>query len=284
MKNSGVDLSLSYRGQVGDFKYSITGNMATLTNEVTDLNGVEFIKGSTSITQVGEAVSSIYGYESIGFFADQAEIDAAPAQFGNLTPGDIRFKDQLTVDTNGDGIPDEADGVINTDDRVILGNSFPSFTFGGDLNMEYKGFDLTVAFQGVGKRKVWLQRNLIQPLFNAGNVFKYQIEESWTEENKDARYPVIKPYSGSSNNSKVNSTYVFDASYFRIRNLTLGYTLPQSILNQLKVSNIRVFASGQNLLTFDKMPPGIDPLIPNNSQGAIYPVVKTYTFGVNVSF
>ncbi|TKG94252.1 SusC/RagA family TonB-linked outer membrane protein [Puteibacter caeruleilacunae] len=284
MKNTGLDVNVEWRDKIGQIKYSVLGNIATLTNEVTDLNGVEFIKGSSSINQVGEAANSIYGYESIGLFANQEEIDNAPAQFGTLTPGDIRFKDQLTVDTNGDGIPDEADGVINEDDRVILGNSFPSLTFGLNLSAEFKGFDLAVALQGVGDRKVWLQRNLVQPLFNAGNISKWQLEESWTPENLDARYPVIKPYSGSSNNSRVNSTYVFDASYLRVRNITLGYTLPKATLARTPFSRLRVYVSGQNLLTFSKMPDGIDPLIPNGSQGNIYPIAVSYTMGVNVSF
>ncbi|GAB3655176.1 TonB-dependent receptor [Echinicola sediminis] len=284
IRNTGVDLNLGWKDYSRAFKYSINGNISTLKNEVTDLNGVEFIKGGSSITQIGKAVSSIYGYEAIGFFNSQEEIDNSPGQFGNLTPGDIKFKDQLTVDTNGDGIPDEADGVINLDDRVILGNSFPSISFGTTFNMDYKGFDLSLAMQGVGKRQVRLWGNLIQPLYNAGNIFEYQLEESWREDNQNANYPVIKPYSGASNNSRVNSVYVFDASYLRLRNITLGYSLPKAWLEGVDVSTIRVFTSAQNLLTFSKMPPGIDPLIPNDSEGGIYPIVKTYTLGINVSF
>lgn len=284
MQNSGFDISVGWHGKVKDLNCNISANFSALKNEVTDLHGVEFIKGSTSITQVGEPVASIYGYESIGLFADQDEIDAAPKQFGTLTPGDIRFKDQLTVDTNDDGIPDEADGIINADDRVILGNPFPGISFGMNIELEYKGFDLFLSLQGVGERDVLLSRYLVQPLFNAGNITRWQLEESWTENNLNASFPVVKPYSGASNNSKPNSTYVFDASYLRFRNLTVGYTLPRQIIKPLSISSVRIFASGQNLLTFDKMPQGIDPLIPNNSIGNIYPIVKSYTFGVNVTF
>ncbi len=284
MENRGFDISVAWRDQIKDLKYHVNANLSTLTNEITDLNGIEFIKGGADIKQVGQPINSIYGYESLGMFANQDEIAAAPSQFGTLTPGDIRYKDQLTVDTDGDGVLDAGDGVINEEDKVILGNSFPGLSFGLNLGLDYKGFDLSVALQGVTDREVYLKRYLVQPLFNAGNITKWQLNESWTPEKLDARYPVVKPYSGGSNNSKVNSTYVFDASYLRVRNITLGYTLPKNVVEKISLGSVRFYASGQNLLTFDKMPEGIDPLIPNGSQGSVYPVLKTYTFGVNVSF
>ncbi len=286
MKNTGFELELEWRDKIGDdFSYNVGGNIATVKNEVTDLNGEDFLISGNSITKVGEAAFSIFGYESEGIFQSQDEIDAAPTQFGALEPGDIRYKDQLTVDTNNDGIPDEADGVINLDDRVILGNSFPSFTYAINAGLTFKGFDFSVAAIGVGDREVFLQRNLVQPLFNAGNIQEYHLTESWTPENPDARFPIIKPYSGGSNNSRTNSTYLFDASYLRIRNITLGYNLPRALLSNTFMEQVRVYATGQNLFTFNKdLPEGIDPLIPNNSQGHIYPIVVSYTFGVNVTF
>ena len=284
MCNSGVELSLEWKHEINDFNYSIGANLGTVKNEVTDLNGLDFIKSSSSILEVGAPMNSIYGYESIGLFRDQAEIDAAPKQFGTLTPGDIRFKDQLTIDTDNDGIVDKADGVINADDRVTIGDRIPKVNFGANINMNYKGFDLSIALQGSAGNKVYFTEALVYPLYNAGNITKWQLEESWTPENPDARFPVLKPNSGASNNSYLNSTYVFDASYLRVKNLTFGYTLPKSILGKMQMSNLRIYVSGQNLLTFDHLPQGIDPLTPNGSQGNTYPLTMVYTLGFNVTF
>ncbi|MCL3779050.1 TonB-dependent receptor [Prolixibacteraceae bacterium JC049] len=283
MKNSGIDFSLSYRGKVGELKYSFEGNFATLSNEVTDLNGVEFIKSGSSITQVGEAVSSIYGYETIGIFQNQDEIDNSPSQFGSLMPGDLKYKDQNTVDTDGDGVPDAPDGVINSDDRVILGNPFPNFTYGFNINAEYKGFDFSAAFSGIGGSSVYLREYLVWPLYNGGNAAQWMVDDAWTEENPNARYPKIRQGT-SSNNYRTNSTYVYNTSYMRLRNLTIGYTIPERLVKKLQLSKVRLYVSGQNLLTFDKMPQGIDPTVPNNSNGGNYPLVKSYTFGISASF
>lgn len=275
MKNTGIDIELDWNGKIGDnFNYNLGGNFATVKNEVTDLNGEEFlINGNNTITQLGESIGSIFGFESEGIFQTQDEIDNAPIQFGPLEPGDIRFKDQ-----NGDGI-------VDNDDRVIIGNSFPGITYSINGGFDYKGFDFSFNAIGVGDREVYLQRNLVQPLFNAGNIFEYHLTESWTPDNPNARYPILKPYSGASNNSRANSTYVFDTSYLRVRNITLGYSLPSTILGNNFIGSLRVYVSGQNLITLNKdLPDGIDPLIPHNSQGAVYPIVKTYTFGINATF
>jgi len=287
LQNTGIDFEINWEDKIGDnFSYYIGGNFATVKNEVTKLAGADFRIGGSSITQVGKPLASIYGYESLGLFSDQAAIDAAPSQFGTLTPGDIQFKDQLTIDSDNDGIFDEADGVINNDDRVIIGNSYPSLTYSFNFGFEYKKIDFSLSTVGVANRDVYLSRNLVQPLFNAGNIFEFHVQDSWTPENLGARLPVIKAYTNGSNNSKPNSQYVFDASYLRIRNITLGYTLPKDILKKVGfINNVRLYASGQNLFTFNKdLPEGIDPQIPNGSTGNVYPIAITYTFGLNVTF
>jgi TonB-linked SusC/RagA family outer membrane protein len=282
MKNTGLDFTLQYRGSVGELKYSIDGNFATLNNEVTDLNGVEFIKDGNSITQIGEAVGSIYGYQTIGIFQSEQEIEDSPKQFGTLIPGDLKYADINGRDENGE-LTGQPDGVVDADDRVILGNPFPSFTYGFNINAEYKGFDLSAAFAGVGGREVYLREYLVWPLYNGGNAAQWMVDEAWTEENPNARYPKVRNGT-SSNNYRTNSTYVYDASYLRLRNLTIGYTVPKTIADKVQLSNVRFYVSGQNLLTFDKMPQGIDPTVPNNSNGGNYPLVKSYTFGVSASF
>lgn len=284
MKNRGLDVSLKWRAKIGNVSYHIGGNIALLKNEITDLNGVDFIRSGSYILQVGEAINSFYGYESDGYFESQEEIDNAPSQFGTLVPGDIKYKDQLTVDTDGDGVADAGDGVINTDDRVIIGNAFPTTTYNFNFGVEYKGFDINVDMQGVANRDVYLNGTIVMPFFNVGNITEWMVENSWTPENTNARLPVIKNYTKGDNNAQTNSTYIFDASYLRIRNITLGYTVPKAILSRTFIKRARIYISGQNLFTFSDMPDGVDPQVPNSTNGNFYPVVKTYTMGVNLTF
>lgn len=284
VENRGWDFSGNWQDKAGKFSYGIGVNISNVKNEVTNLAGVGPIISGNSIIQVGSPINLIYGYESIGIFQDAQSIAAAPAQFGTLQVGNIQYKDQLTVDTNGDGIPDQADGKINPDDRVTLGNPFPTLSYGINLNAEYKGFDLAVSLQGVGKRDVLIGGDMALPLFNAGKIQKWQAEEFWTPENPNSKYPKISPTSAGSNDIQTSSTWVFNAAYMRVRNITLGYTFPKSMLNKIFVKNLRVYCSGQNLFTFDKLPKGIDPLTPNGTQGALYPITANYIMGIDLQF
>jgi TonB-linked SusC/RagA family outer membrane protein len=284
VKNEGWDFSLTWQDELDDFNYSVNLNVSDVKNTVTNLAGIGPIISGSSITQVGSPIGSLFGYESIGMFPDDAAIANAPPQIGTLIPGNIQYKDQLTVDTNDDGIPDEADGRINADDRVILGNPFPRMTYGMNLDAGFKGFDLSVSLNGVGKRDVLLGGDYVWPLFNAGNIQEWHVKESWTPDNLNAKYPVISPTSSGSNDIQTSSTWVFDASYLRIRNITLGYTLPNVLLNKVSVENLRLYCSAQNLFTFDNLPEGIDPLAPNGTQGGLYPIVRNFIIGIDVNF
>jgi TonB-linked SusC/RagA family outer membrane protein len=284
VENRGWDFSLTWQDKIRDFNYSINMNFADVKNEVTNLAGIGPIISGSSITEVGSPVWSIYGYESIGMFPDEATIASAPSQIGTLIPGNIRYKDQLTVDTNDDGIPDEADGRITADDRVIIGDPFPRMTFGINLDAAYKGFDLSLSLQGVGKRDVLLGGDYVWALFNAGNIQEWHTKECWTPDNLDAKYPIIWPTSSGSNDIQTSSTWVFDASYLKLRNITFGYTLPDAVLNKIFLEKVRLYFSGQNLFTIDNLPDGIDPLAPNGTHGGLYPVVRNLIIGIDVNF
>ncbi|WP_297088336.1 TonB-dependent receptor [uncultured Draconibacterium sp.] len=284
VENKGFDFSLDWQDKMGDFSYGARVIISDVKNKVTNLANVGPIISGDSYTAVGHPIGLIYGYETVGIFQDQASIDAAPTQFGTLQPGNLQFKDQLTVDTNGDGVPDQTDGVINADDRVTLGNPFPRLSYGIDLNAEYKGFDLAISMQGVGRRDAFLGGKLIWPMFNAGKLQEWHIEECWSPENRDAKYPILAPTSFGSNDIRTNSTWVFDASYFRIRNISLGYTFPQTILHKTFIDDLRIYFSSMNPFTFHKLPEGVDPLVPNGSQGSIYPVTTNYIFGIDLKF
>lgn len=284
VKNEGWDFSLTWQDKLDDFNYGVNFNISDVKNTVTNLAGIGPIISGSNITQVGSPIGAIFGYESIGMFSDAAAIADAPSQIGQLIPGNIRYKDQLTVDSDGNGIPNEADGRINADDRVILGNPFPRMNYGINLDAGFKGFDLSVSLNGVGKRAVLLGGDYVWPMFNAGNIQEWHVKETWTPDNLDAKYPVISPTSAGSNDIQASSTWVFDASYLRIRNVTLGYSFPDALINKVSLKNLRLYCSAQNLFTFDNLPEGIDPLAPNGTQGGLYPIVRNFIIGIDVNF
>lgn len=283
VENRGFDFSLNWRDAIGAFKYSVSANFSDVKNTVMDLGGLTQIISGNSITMVGSPINSIFGYQSEGFFQSQAEINEAPRQFGNLIPGNIRYINQLTVDSNGDGVLDASDGVINPNDRVIIGDPFPRYSYALTLNADYKGFDFSVMFQGVGKRDVFLQGDAVWALNNAGKVQEWHTRDSWTPENPNARIPILLPTSSGSNDARASDVWVFDASYLAIRNLSIGYNFP-TLKNKLKAQNLRVFTSIQNLANFNNLPPGTNPLTPNGSGGAIFPINRAYSFGASLTF
>jgi TonB-linked SusC/RagA family outer membrane protein len=272
VENRGWDLALGWQDNINDFKYNVRVIGSDFTNEVTNLAGVGPIISGNSIIEVGKPIESIFGYETQNIFQSQAEIDEAPAQFGALIPGNLRYRDQ------------NEDGLINADDRVIIGNSFPKLSYAFDLGAEYKGFDLSINFQGVGKRDVLIMGDAVWALYNAGKIQEWHLEKSWTPENTDASFPVIWPTSSGSNDARASSTWVFNGAYLRLRNVNFGYSLPKSLLDGTFINYVRLYFSGQNLISWDKMPEGIDPMIPNGTTGAFYPIVQSYTFGIDVRF
>lgn len=283
VENRGIDFTMNWRDAIGQLNYSANFNFSDVKNRVMDLAGLGQIISGNSITTVGSPISSIFGYQSMGYFQNQEEINNAPNQFGALIPGNVRYLNQLTVDSNGDGISDAADGVINPDDRVILGDPFPRYSYALNLNADFKGFDFSVLFQGVGKRDLLLQGDAIMPLWNAGKVQEWHVRDSWTPENPNARIPVLAPTSSGSNDARASDVWVFNASYLAIRNLSFGYNFP-TFKEKLKARNLRVYTSIQNLANFNRLPPGTNPLTPNGSSGAFFPIARAYTFGASITF
>ncbi|WP_209329271.1 SusC/RagA family TonB-linked outer membrane protein [Lunatimonas salinarum] len=283
VENRGIDFSLNWRDAIGQLNYSANLNFSDVKNRVMDLGGLGQIISGNSITTVGSPIGAIFGYQSMGYFQNQEEINNAPNQFGALIPGNIRYTNQLTVDSNNDGVADAADAVINPDDRVILGDPFPRYSYALNLNADYKGFDFSILFQGVGKRDMLLQGDAIMPLWNAGKIQDWHLEESWTPNRPNARIPILAPTSSGSNDARASDVWVFNAAYLAIRNVSLGYSFP-AFKDKLKVRNLRVYTSVQNLANFNQLPPGTNPLTPNGSSGAFFPIARAYTFGASLTF
>ncbi|MFT4154203.1 SusC/RagA family TonB-linked outer membrane protein [Parafilimonas sp.] len=269
VKNTGWDIQVNYNDNIGKLHYNIGFNLSDVKNEVTDLKGTGPYISSYSIVQEGLPINSLYGYKAIGLFQSEDEVTASPVQFGVNAPGDIKYED-----VNGDD-------VINSDDRQLLGNQIPRYTYGLNLMLNYKGFDLYLLVQGIGKRSVLLYNDAVWAFYNSGPIQKWQLDY-WTADNPDAKYPRLIAES-SGNNFQYSSWWVYNAAYARLKNLQIGYSLPKSWVTKHSFSKIRVYLAGDNLLTLNHMPKGWDPER-SSGDATYYPISSTYTFGIDITF
>ena len=270
VENKGWDLGVNFNDRKGDFNYSLGFNLSDVRNKVLNLLETGPYISGFQIIQEGEEMNSIFGFQSDGFFQNQAEIDAHAKQFGVLRPGDIRYVDQ------------NSDGVINAEDRVIIGSRIPRWTYGANLNFGYKGLDLSVFLQGIGRYNGYQSSHAAWPFENSGSG-KAQIRhaDTWSTDNPNARYPNWY-IATNGNNYQRSSFWATDASYFKLKNFVLGYTFPQQFAGNKYFKKLRVYISGQNVITLDKME-GFDPESPLGDAN-FYPQVSVYTFGVNANF
>jgi TonB-linked SusC/RagA family outer membrane protein len=267
VSNKGWELGLSYAGNIHDFKYSVGINLSDVKNKVLDLKGVN--RTGITVSNEGYPINSLYGLQALGFFQSDAEVAKSPTQFGNVKAGDIKYKDQ-----NGDN-------QITDADNVIIGSTIPRYTYSANINLAYKGFDLGIFLQGVGKANGYLYEQSVMPFFNGGTVQEMH-KDNWTPQNTDAAFPRLA--FGESNNEKASSFWVKDASYLRVKNLQLGYRLPANIAKHfIGAKGVRVYANGSNLFTFDHFWNGYDVEAPVGT-GNTYPQVKVFNFGVDVNF
>jgi TonB-linked SusC/RagA family outer membrane protein len=276
MRNTGWELAIGWKDKISDFNYQVQFNISDVKNKVLKNGGTPIINGA-NIQQEGYALDSYYGYQADGLFQTAEEVKNAPFQYGNTAPGDIRYKDI----SGPDGVPDNK---IDSYDRTILGNYFPRYEYSFNLAAQYKGFDVTAFFQGVGKKDNYLSGTGSQPFYSAnfqGSMFKYQ-EDFWTPQNTGAAYPRLTANS-IPNNYVTSSYWVRSASYLRIKNVVLGYTLPKMLTEKVKIKSARIYLSGQNLVTWSKFFPGFDPE-QKDTGGEFYPIMKTYTVGINIKF
>lgn len=275
MVNKGLEVGVNYRDRIGQLRFSAGGNVTKLIqNEVTGLGeGGEETITNTDIIRIGAPFRAYYGYRAIGVFQSVEEIANAPTQFGNANtaPGDIRYADI----SGPDGVPD---GVVDANDRIVIGNPNPDLLLNFNGSVEYKGFDLNLLFQGVyGVDRLLMGNGNLPMADDRSNVLEYWLNR-WTPENPSTNLPRV----GGQNNTAVSTFYMQDASYLRLKNLEIGYSLPRNISDRIHVQKLRIFAGAQNLLTFTGLE-YFDPERANGSQsnrGA--PLYKTVTFGVNV--
>tara|TARA_B100000949_G_C14284845_1_gene453674 strand:+ start:1108 stop:4311 length:3204 start_codon:yes stop_codon:yes gene_type:complete len=293
-RNKGVDATLSFSDQTDSgFNYGIDVNFSHYKNEVLDLIsafqtgfGGFRTTGTVTRTQEGQPISSFYGRIVDGIFASEAEVANAPTQgFATNADGVGRFRYR---DINGDG-------TINDDDRTFIGSPHPDFTYGVNLRMAYKGFDMSAFFQGSQGNDIFNNDKVytdFPTFFNANRSVR--VLDSWTPDNLDAELPALSQ-SITNNEGTANSFFVEDGSYMRLKNLQIGYTFDEEVSSYLGMDSVRLYLQGTNLFTITGYD-GVDPeLQPRLDGGAIdnltigvsdnnYPLAAIYSFGVNLKF
>lgn len=270
VRNIGWELGITHHNTIGNFNYSISATLSDVKNKIIDLKGTGPYISTYTIDKEGYPIGSYYGFEADGLFQTADEVASHPTQFGGaVSPGDIKYINQ------------NEDNVITADgDRTIIGSPIPRYTYGLNFNANWKNFDLSVFFQGVGKADAYRSKFGVWA-FNEGSTALSHHLDRWTPENPNASYPRLT--FNYPNNEQVSDYWILDASYLRLKNLQIGYSLPKKCLKGTFINNIRVYASGQNLLTFDDFLEGFDVESPSGSSG-FYPIVKTFTFGVDIQF
>lgn len=283
MDNRGFELTLTHRNRIGDFSYNVRGNISWARNKV--IKTTEDANIPSQLRATGNPIGLKYGFVSEGLFQDEDEIanSAIYGETGSTLPGDIKLKD-----LNGDGV------ITREQDRTVVGRSnTPEMMFGLNINGEYKGFDFNIFFQGaalcdVALCGVYSDRGGIEdntfytkPFYCDGNAPYYLVEGAWTPENRNAKYPRLG-ITSRTNGGKWSDWWVRDGSYLRLKNLQIGYTIPQVLTQKISIEKVRFYVSGSNLFTLDHLD-YLDPEMPDVNQG-YYPQQKVFEFGLNLVF
>lgn len=263
VQNRGIELTLNYRGNIGDLDYSLGGNFSHYKNEVTSLGaGQPYIEsmpvgsnpggiGGNSRTAVGRPIGEFYGYRTAGIFQSQQEVNSYTNADGtliqpNARPGDFRFADI------------DGDGQIGSNDATNIGSPHPDFTYGINLELNYKNFDFTLFLQGSQGNDIYnLSRYRTHHPTGEYNVAAGVVYNSWTPENGSNTLPILS-LNDPNNNYRSSDWYVEDGSYMRFKNVQLGYSLPQSILGPMNIDQVRIYIAAQNLFTITNYS-GLDP-------------------------
>jgi TonB-linked SusC/RagA family outer membrane protein len=291
VRNRGWEISVNYNLPGKLFSHSFRANLADNKNELLNytFSATEQVLRKEEfefVRRVGLPITVYQGYRRDGYFQTIDDIKAYPVPANaTVVPGDVRFKDK-----NGDG-------VINDQDKYILGNPFPRYTFGFTYSVTVKGFDAQLFIQGVGRRELMIRGELVEPFHvgYSGTLYQHQTDY-WTPTNPNAEWPRLAEAGSPSNQNNYRTgsdIYLFDAAYARLKNVQVGYTVPVAIAQKVRLQNARVYLTGQNLATLSKLN-FIDPEnteFGNNTSmgsgansGRAYPLPVFYGMGLNITF
>ena len=286
--NEGVEMELTYRNQIGSVGFEFNGNMAYLHNEVLKLAapimGGRIDHGVyATLTEVGFPVGSFFLYEMSGIFQNELEVITGAYQGSNIRPGDVRY-----VDQNGDG-------VINEQDRVHVGSAIPKYTTGFQVAATYRSFDVSLFWHGAFGHQIYYQvATDIEGFYRPFNLTMRYYDERWTGEGTSDTQPRAS-WSAKGNNTKPSTRFLEDASFLRLKNLQVGYTLPEKLTQRLRMNDARVYFIAHNLLTFTQYP-GLDPEMTTSDNSrqegdaaagidwGTYPLARSFNVGLTISF
>ena len=295
VNNTGVEVSLNWSDRIGDFAYNIGGNFSTLKNEIVDLQGLKNLPGGIAefptLTQVGDPFNFFYGYQVTGIYQTQAEADADPITTGNnVKPGYFKYKDQ-----NGDK-------VLDAQDRVKLGSYLPTMYYGFNMGLDYKNFDFSIFFQGVGGNSILNENRGLRQKFPDMNGDKKFITGMWTGQGSTNMYPSAYATTQSWNQT-ANSFYVENGAYLRLQNIQLGYNFK---LGGADGASFRIYATADRPVIWTRYS-GVTPEVttsnqlpkdraagPSNTPATtvsaigydqnVYPTTAVYTIGVRITY
>jgi len=287
MKNTGVELELGYHTNFGKLNFSVNANGSYVKNTVTYVSAdTNFIGGGAAFQsmgnvtriQVGQSYNSFFGYQTLGVFQNEQQILDYKNKNGALIQPDARPGDFKWADINGDGV------ISNNDlDKTFLGSNLPKYTFGFTINMNYKGFDFMAFAQGVAGNKIFQGLRRLDILTSN---YPTKALSRWTGEGSGDDFPRLTDSDPNGNFSKMSDFYLEDGDYLRLKVLQLGYTIPSRIFSKIGASRLRVYVTGENLLTLTNYT-GYDPEVGGGVFGidkGQYPQARSIIGGIQVSF
>ena len=288
METKGYELTIGWSDRALDNQLHYSANLV-FADSKSVITKFPNPTGLNTTWYEGQVIGSIWGYKSKGLFKTQAEIDAAPSQnaiHANWTPGDVRYED-----LNGDGVINYGNNTLdNPGDRTVIGNTSPRYQYGLTLAADYKGFDFYIFMQGVGKRDYWSTSNLFWGI-HEGGIYNSSWQETnfdrWKPDNPNGYFPKYYLNAEMIKNIQPSDRYLENAAYMRIKSLQLGYSIPTRIIDKINCQRARIFMSAENLATFTKLLKTFDPELMSDAGrggGKIYPLSRTWSFGLNVTF
>lgn len=286
LKTWGWDFNIGWKDNIKDVSYQVNFNISDSDNKLVEYNGASVIKAGAVELLEGYSMNTIWGYKTDGFWKSRDEY----LQYKKDNPGYKSFNDGKIdggdVKYIAQGKPDHEIGVggatpENPGDLVCLGNSNGRYLYGLNLSAQWKGFDISIMFQGVAKRKVMINAEAFAPLWQDHQMPWTIHKDHWTEDNQNAYFPRIYQYKGNDFNFKTADRWVQNGAYIRLKNLTLGYTVPVS---KKYIDRLRVYVTGEDIWEHTNMLSVFDPEIGNDAKRSIYPFFRTWTVGLNVSF
>ncbi len=279
--NDGWEVAVGYNNRWGDFSFGVQANLSDVVNEIVDMKGTYGTSGVIR-NQEGSSINSLYLLKCLGFVQTQEQADWMNAncpQYGQIThPGDLVYEDF------------NRDGKISDEDKQIVGSLIPRYTYGLTLNFGWKGIGVSAQFQGVGKADAYISGGYTQPCVSGGTFQRGHLD-NWTPGNPGAKYPRLSYTSDL--NKKLSTFWMADASYCRLKNLQISYSFPECVTKALRIQHLMVYANATNLFTLSDYYDGYDPEtayqggsqgVTTGSIGNNYPLVSTYTFGVEIKF